>query len=75
MLFLVDGLAVVGRVNHNRFLIAKLVNHPAEEGIHIQNRVIIGIDQLLLATVLVNADALRRPFGEIARVTLIVAVV
>ena len=63
---------MVGRVGITiRFLIAKLVDHPTEEGIHIQNRVIIGIDPLLAVQLLMPTHS-KASIWRKSRVTLIV---
>ncbi|MNY76856.1 hypothetical protein D3C86_2165720 [compost metagenome] len=61
---------MVGGIEHNGFLIAHLINHAINEMIDIQHRIIKRVNQLVFGAVFIHTYALRRPFGEITRITL-----
>ena len=67
---LVNRLPVVGGIEHNRFLIPQLVEDADDKVIDIGHAIVVGIDQFRFRALVVDADALRFPLGEAARVAL-----
>ncbi|MNE67622.1 hypothetical protein D3C80_1632410 [compost metagenome] len=70
MLKLIDGLTMVCGIEHNRFLIAHLINHAINKVIDIHHRIIKRVNQLIFGAVFIHTYAFRRPFGKVTRITL-----
>ncbi len=70
MFALVNRLAMVGGIEDNRFLIPQLVEDADDKVIDIGHAVVVGVNQLRFRTFVVDADTLRLPLGEAARIAL-----
>ena len=70
VLAFINWLTVVSCVEHNRFLIANLINHAGDKVIHIGHRVVIGVDHLRFGTAAINTNTFRLPLREATRITL-----